>query len=284
MRGLGRRIFPKLSPPGGQIPICASLDSPIFPSILIDKYVDSFSDDFAEPDAMLDSTLVRSAPVRGRVWASSDETAGPPPARPRSEALHFQDDPTMSTRLAAIVLVGEDRRHARQIRDDLVREGRKVDLLELPAERAADLPGDVAQLAAVLRKRIGSARPIAVLLVGDLLAPPPQRDKQLQFGELRINVSRHEVLAGAARLHLSKSEFGLLVLLAGRPGHVLTRAELIREFRGEDYPVTSRSVDVHIAGLRRKLGPLAGHLETVRGIGYRFVEVPSAPAGHQPEA
>ena len=182
----------------------------------------------------------------------------------------------MSTRVSAIVLFGEGPKEAKQILEDLTREGREVKIHALPGDRdrASDLPPEVAELAAALQKRAGKSAPITVLLVGDPASPPQSRDKQLAFGDLRINVSRREVVAGTARLRLSKSEFGLLTLLANRPGHVLTRPEIIREFRGEDYPVTSRSVDVHIAGLRRKLGPLAGHLETVRGIGYRFVEVP----------
>jgi two-component system phosphate regulon response regulator PhoB len=60
--------------------------------------------------------------------------------------------------------------------------------------------------------------------------------------------------------------------LARRPGWVFTRQQLIDVARGEDYPVTDRSVDVHIVGLRKKLGNLGKMIETVRGVGYRFRE------------
>ncbi len=73
-------------------------------------------------------------------------------------------------------------------------------------------------------------------------------------------------------MDLTATEFRLLHLLARRPGWVFTRAQIVNEIRGEDYPVTERAVDVQVVGLRKKLGPCGGYLETVRGIGYRFKE------------
>ena len=61
-------------------------------------------------------------------------------------------------------------------------------------------------------------------------------------------------------------------LLAGRPGWVMTREQIVDAVRGEDYPVTDRAVDVQIVGLRKKLGARADYIETVRGVGYRFKE------------
>lgn len=77
---------------------------------------------------------------------------------------------------------------------------------------------------------------------------------------------------GGRPLDLTATEFRLLHLLARRPGWVFTRAQTVNEIRGEDYPVTERAVDVQVIGLRKKLGPCGGYLETVRGIGYRFKE------------
>ena len=68
------------------------------------------------------------------------------------------------------------------------------------------------------------------------------------------------------------SELRILHLLASRPGRVMTREQIVDAVRGEDYPVTDRSVDVQIVGLRRKLGGRADLIETVRGVGYRFRE------------
>ncbi len=90
--------------------------------------------------------------------------------------------------------------------------------------------------------------------------------------ELLINPVRHEVLSHGVPLVLTASEFRILHFLARRPGWVFTRDQIINAVRGDDYPVTERSVDVQIVGLRRKLGETGNYIETVRGVGYRFKE------------
>jgi len=92
----------------------------------------------------------------------------------------------------------------------------------------------------------------------------------IRSGDLVINPGRHEVLVDGEPVALTATEFRLLQFLAGRPGWVFTRDQIINAVRGEDYAVTDRSVDVQIAGLRRKLGPAGKRIETVRGVGYRF--------------
>lgn len=88
--------------------------------------------------------------------------------------------------------------------------------------------------------------------------------------DLEINLGRHEVRLKDEMLHLTMTEFGILVLLAGKPGWVFTRQQIIDSVRGYDFLITPRAIDVQIFGLRKKMG-LAGQLvETVRGIGYRF--------------
>jgi two-component system phosphate regulon response regulator PhoB len=94
----------------------------------------------------------------------------------------------------------------------------------------------------------------------------------VRIHDLLINPGRREVLLKGKPLEMTFSEFGILHLLASRPGWVMTRDQIVDAVRGEDYPVTDRSVDVHIVNLRRKLGPKADYLETVRGVGYRFKE------------
>ena len=64
----------------------------------------------------------------------------------------------------------------------------------------------------------------------------------------------------------------MLYVLAKRPGWVFTRSQIVDAVRGSDYPVTDRSVDVQIVGLRKKLGKSDKYIETVRGVGYRFKE------------
>jgi two-component system alkaline phosphatase synthesis response regulator PhoP len=66
------------------------------------------------------------------------------------------------------------------------------------------------------------------------------------------------------------TEFRLLHLLARKPGWVFTRTQIVNEIHGDDYPVSDRSIDVQIVSLRKKLGGFGSHLETIRGIGYRF--------------
>lgn len=91
-------------------------------------------------------------------------------------------------------------------------------------------------------------------------------------GELTVDPVRHEVTVKGKRVDLTATEFRLLHFLARRPGWVFTRQQIVDAVKGEDYPVTERSVDVQMVGLRRKLGPCARYLETVRGVGYRFQE------------
>jgi two-component system alkaline phosphatase synthesis response regulator PhoP len=95
---------------------------------------------------------------------------------------------------------------------------------------------------------------------------------KLQFDDLVIHPGRHQALVDGEPLDLSATEFRLLHHLALRPGWVSTRSQIIDSVHGPDYPVTDRSVDVQIVGLRKKMGALGERIETVRGIGYRFKE------------
>ena len=90
--------------------------------------------------------------------------------------------------------------------------------------------------------------------------------------DLMIHPGRHEVLIGAESVDLTFTEFRLLHFLAKKPGWAFSRAQIVDAVKGEDYPVTERSVDVQVVGLRKKLGPLGRYIETVRGVGYRFKE------------
>ena len=101
-------------------------------------------------------------------------------------------------------------------------------------------------------------------------AAPPAAGALLKVQELVIDPGRHEVLLEGRRLDLTLMEFHLLQLLARRPGWVYTRGQIVEEVHGENYAVTERSIDVHLVGLRKKLGSFGKNLETVRGIGYRL--------------
>ncbi len=89
---------------------------------------------------------------------------------------------------------------------------------------------------------------------------------------LLINRGKREATIGGKALILTFSEFEILYMLARRPGWVYTRNQIVNSVKGDDYPVTERSIDVQIVGLRKKLGIAGNAIETVRGVGYRFNE------------
>ncbi|MCB0329842.1 MAG: response regulator transcription factor [Bdellovibrionales bacterium] len=89
---------------------------------------------------------------------------------------------------------------------------------------------------------------------------------------LRINPRKHEAHLFDSALNLTATEFRILHFLAKSPGWVFTRQQIVETVHGDDYPVTERSIDVQIAGLRKKLGESSDYIETVRGIGYRMKE------------
>ncbi|MEM7247149.1 MAG: response regulator transcription factor [Acidobacteriota bacterium] len=100
--------------------------------------------------------------------------------------------------------------------------------------------------------------------------PETAPEDLIERGELVIHPGRHEATVEGRLLQLTRTEFRILHLLARRPGWVFTRQQIIDAAQGEDVAVTPRSVDVHVVAIRRKLGPEAGLIETVRGVGYRF--------------
>jgi len=114
----------------------------------------------------------------------------------------------------------------------------------------------VAHLRAVLRRaRDAASRSDATLL---------------RIHNITIDVSRHEVTVDGKRIALSATEFAILEHFARSPGWVFSRNRIIDAVKGKDYPVTERSVDVQILGLRKKLGAAGEHIQTIRGVGYRI--------------
>jgi len=115
----------------------------------------------------------------------------------------------------------------------------------------------VARVKAALRRRTKST---------------PDDSLAIKIHELVIHPGRHEVLISGEPVTLTFTEFRLVHFLAQRPGWAFTRSQIVDAVKGEDYPVTERSVDVQVAGLRKKLGDCGHYVETVRGVGYRFKE------------
>jgi DNA-binding response OmpR family regulator len=113
----------------------------------------------------------------------------------------------------------------------------------------------VARVKALLRRANGRVN------ARDLLA--------FDGGRLEIDTVRHEVRVDGAPRDVTRSEYDLLLVLSQYPGRVYSRAEIAYRLRGHDFDGDERVVDVHVRNLRRKV-PLAGCVETVRGVGYRL--------------
>ena len=119
--------------------------------------------------------------------------------------------------------------------------------------------------------RVLMARVKAVLRRKDVL---PDTDKSIiRIHDIEIDPGRHKVKSKGETIILTTTEFKLLRFLASRPGWVFTRYQIVDAVHGNDYPVTDRSVDVQVVGLRKKMGTAGKYIETVRGVGYRFQEV-----------
>lgn len=99
---------------------------------------------------------------------------------------------------------------------------------------------------------------------------PQDSQELLQIHNLLIHPGRYEVNVDGQPIELTLTEFRILNLLTRRPGWVFSRYQIVDAVRGEEHDVTERSVDVHIVGLRKKLGTAGQYIETVRGVGYRF--------------
>jgi DNA-binding response OmpR family regulator len=152
-----------------------------------------------------------------------------------------------------------------------VEEGDKVLGFEMGADDYVTKPFSPRELIARIR---------AVVRRGKS-AESAEREHHLKAGDLEIDRHRFEVTMKGQRVELTPKEFELLAALAGTPGRVFGREELLDMVWGEDGFVEPRTVDVHVARLRAKFtsarAPMPG-IETVRGVGYRFRE-PQSEAG-----
>jgi DNA-binding response OmpR family regulator len=110
----------------------------------------------------------------------------------------------------------------------------------------------VARIRAILRR--------AGLVEGD----------RLEFGPLTLNATQRRVTVNGEPVALTGHEFALLEALMRRPERIFTREDLLNQCWEAGFDGTDRVVDVHLASLRRKLGPAAALITTVRGVGYRF--------------
>jgi two-component system phosphate regulon response regulator PhoB len=116
-----------------------------------------------------------------------------------------------------------------------------------------------------------------VLRVKNLLLrrqTPEEAAETFRVGDLAIDVKRHAVNVAERAVELTAIEFRLLTTLVQRRGRIQTREQLLRDVWAYENVIESRTVDTHMRRLREKLGAAACHLDTVRGVGYRFLERP----------
>ena len=95
-------------------------------------------------------------------------------------------------------------------------------------------------------------------------------DALINLNGIKINPLKREVIIKNQNLELTFTEFQILYLLISHPGWVFTRYQIIDKIRGDNHPVTDRSVDFQIVGLRKKMGKAGDLIQTIRGVGYRF--------------
>ena len=120
---------------------------------------------------------------------------------------------------------------------------------------------------------------VMIARVRAVLRRSEEREEKTDDGQAIVRIHGIELHPGRRSLHingkpidLTYTEFQVLYTLSKRPGWVFTRYQIVEAVRGSDYPVTDRSVDVQIVGLRKKMEGLGDCIETVRGVGYRFKE------------
>jgi two-component system, OmpR family, alkaline phosphatase synthesis response regulator PhoP len=101
---------------------------------------------------------------------------------------------------------------------------------------------------------------------------PQKLAKTITFGEFTLEIDRYLLRKKDKYIPITLSEFGILRRFLTNRGKVLTRSQLLDDVQNDDAFIMDRNIDVHIASLRKKLGPNFHWIETVRGIGYRFKE------------
>jgi len=101
-------------------------------------------------------------------------------------------------------------------------------------------------------------------------APTP-KTQRLSVGDLTLDLDRREVTVGKKQIELRTKEFDLLAVLMQNPGIVLTRERLLEIAWGYDFAGETRTVDVHVAHLRKKLAGAKTQIDTISGVGYKLV-------------
>jgi len=122
-----------------------------------------------------------------------------------------------------------------------------------------------------VRPRVLQARIEAALRMRDEIISRKDAESISHYG-ISLHIGRRKVFIDGQPVELTATEFGMLFFLIKRPGWVFSRAQIVEAVRGNDASVFDRTIDVHVASLRKKLGQYGNFIETVRGIGYKLRE------------
>ncbi|MCL2138010.1 MAG: response regulator transcription factor [Treponema sp.] len=139
--------------------------------------------------------------------------------------------------------------------------------LELGADDYVVKPYSPRVLAARIRAAL---RRVQNASVNGIAGTAVAEKKVFQHGKLKLDIEKHTVVLDDEPVDLFATEFAILAQFMSNPNVVFSRQKIINAVRGPDYPVTERSVDVQILGLRKKLKEAGEMIETIRSVGYRF--------------
>lgn len=182
--------------------------------------------------------------------------------------------------LLDIMLPDEDGLHIlKRLRDSAETESLPVMMLTAKSTEYDKVVGLDAGADDYLPKPFGMMELISRIKALLRRAGKTMEEKQLMAEALSVNVKRHTVKVNGEEVTLTLKEFELLCYLMENRGVVLTRDQILTKIWDYNYSGETRTVDVHIRTLRQKLGDAGGQIETVRGVGYRFVDKPQKGDG-----
>tara|TARA_B110000444_G_scaffold250585_1_gene277236 strand:+ start:330 stop:1037 length:708 start_codon:yes stop_codon:yes gene_type:complete len=112
-------------------------------------------------------------------------------------------------------------------------------------------------------------------------SPSASKQQIIEVDKLSIDINKHQVLVNGKEIILTATEFRLLTYLASNPSRVFSREQLLDRAFVNGAVVVDRNIDVHIRGIRKKIDPVQGYIETIRGVGYRFKDYEPSAETHQ---